>query len=211
MDYIPKCPLVIAFTTCVWKHTSGVRVQPKGLLSTSFVILTYCRKLIRITLNCWKKCSNISQIQAWCDWLNWSVSGLRALHGVVHQLRQNEVPLSYWLWDSVATETPQRNTQLISNMHRQDRNDLFRCECTKWFSGQKHSVCVLKGHTSRCWFGSPRRLCGCVHHNHEDWILILTVPPPGRRTRLYNSSPKPCMKLSCESWRRDRKGERMWY
>lgn len=24
-------------------------------------------------------------------------------------------------------------------MHRQDRNDLFRCECTKWFSGQNHS------------------------------------------------------------------------
>lgn len=67
------------------------------------------------------------------------MSGLCALHSVVHQLRHNEVPLSSWLWDSVASKTPQRNTQLISNMHRQDRNDLFRCERTKRFSGQKHS------------------------------------------------------------------------
>lgn len=209
MDYIPKCPLVIAFTTCAWKHTSGVRVQPKGLLSTSFVLLTHCRKLIRITLNCWNKCSNISQIQAWCDWFNWSVSGLCALHSVVHQLRQNKVPMSYWRSDQNASAKYSANFEHAQTGQKWSFQ-MWMYKVVLWAEPQ-FRVCVFKRHTSCCWFWSPHRLCGRVRHNHEDWILIFSVPPPGRRTRLYNSSPKPCMKLSCESWRREQKGERMCY
>lgn len=37
----------------------------------------------------------------------------------------------------------------------------------------------------------------------RDWILIFTVPPPVRHTHLFGS-PKPCVKLSCVSWRREK-------
>lgn len=184
MDYIPKCPLVIAFTTCAWKHTSGVRVQPKGLLSTSFVILTYCRTLIRITLNCWKKCSNISQIQAWlwlvqlvCEWVVCAAQcGAPAPPG-----QSPTVILAVRLCsDQNASDKYSANFKHAQTGQKWSFQ-MWMYKVVLWAETQ-FRVCLFKGHTSRCWFWSPRRLCGCVHRNHEDWILIFTVPPPGRHT-----------------------------
>lgn len=68
---------------------------------------------------------------------------------------------------------------------------------------KRNCVCVSKGHTSRCWFWSPRRVVGRVHRGCEedglDFGQSFMIPLPVKSTRPYNRSPKSSMKLSCWS------------